>query len=355
VNSRLVAFLQLSDIEASAEMLEKIKERLNQTLPEYMQPQQFVLLETIPRTLNGKVDRNALLAILEEDQKNDSTNETVSEQPRNETETILADVWCQVLQCDEVSIHDDFFAIGGDSILSLQVIARLKKQSIKLMPRTFFDYPTIAQLAEQVTPSKSEQETEKQPPATNAQASTNQKNTDDISLESNSNNDNSSHNSNQPLQLIRAGQGNTQTAVFCLHHSGGHTREYKAMTEQFDDAILPQTKSDYLYESEFACDSIFELGLVDNESFDKEYLKLNYRTAIQSRRLIQSFRPKKNKANATVWWARNSLHANDVSPTDWQQYCAGIVSEQIIDGGHFDIIKDGMLKQSIAQSIDKTI
>ena len=64
-----------------------------------------------------------------------------AEQPRNEAEATLAAVWKEVLKLEQVGIHDSFFALGGDSILSLQVIAKARARGLKLTPKQMFDKP----------------------------------------------------------------------------------------------------------------------------------------------------------------------------------------------------------------------
>ena len=107
-------------------------------LPDYMVPV-LVTLDAIPRTLNGKIDRQAL-------PRPDKSPDKTYRAPRNEMERLLCDIWREALEADEVGIDDDFASLGGDSILSLKVIARARRQEIKLTPRLMFEYPTIERL-----------------------------------------------------------------------------------------------------------------------------------------------------------------------------------------------------------------
>src|SRR5205823_1723628 len=74
--------------------------------------------------------------------------------PRTAIERVLANIWAQVLQLDQVGVHNNFFELGGDSILSIQMIARANQAGLTLTPKHLFQYPTIAQLAAVVTPSQ---------------------------------------------------------------------------------------------------------------------------------------------------------------------------------------------------------
>ncbi|MBJ7961307.1 amino acid adenylation domain-containing protein [Bacillus cereus group sp. N28] len=118
------------------------REYLKAKLPSYMVPSGFVMMEAIPLTANGKVDREAL-PMPEEKQIN---SEAVA--PRNSNEKILATIWKQVLGVKNVGIYDNFFEIGGDSILSIQIISQASQVGLKLTPKQMFECPTIAELAQ---------------------------------------------------------------------------------------------------------------------------------------------------------------------------------------------------------------
>jgi non-ribosomal peptide synthase protein (TIGR01720 family) len=108
-----------------------------------MVPSAYVVLEALPLTTNGKLDRRALPA---PDRDRRSLEESYSP-PRTSAEQLLADIWAQVLGVKQVGIHDNFFALGGDSILSIQVIARAGQAGLHLTLRHFFQHPTVAELA----------------------------------------------------------------------------------------------------------------------------------------------------------------------------------------------------------------
>ncbi|UOE58644.1 amino acid adenylation domain-containing protein [Priestia filamentosa] len=120
------------------------REYLKAKLPSYMVPSGFVTMEAIPLTANGKVDHDALP--LPEEEKINS--ECVAPQSSNEKK--LATIWKQVLGVKRVGIYDNFFEIGGDSILSIQIISQASQVGLKFTPKQMFECPTIAELAQVV-------------------------------------------------------------------------------------------------------------------------------------------------------------------------------------------------------------
>ncbi|MBV9775389.1 MAG: amino acid adenylation domain-containing protein, partial [Gemmatimonadetes bacterium] len=136
---RLVAYLTTGDAEpTTAELREHLRERV----PEYMVPGVFVTLDALPLTSNGKVDRRALPA-----PEAGPAPERVHEAPRTATERTLLEVWSEVLRRERIGIHDDFFELGGDSILSIQVVSRARRAGVHVTPRQLFENPTVAGLA----------------------------------------------------------------------------------------------------------------------------------------------------------------------------------------------------------------
>ena len=115
---------------------------LQERLPDYMLPTAFVVLEALPLTANGKVDRQALPP-----QMARPTPDTAYVAPCSPAEQALAEIWSQVLQLDRVGVHDNFFEVGGDSILSIQVAARAQQAGLHLTPKQLFQHQTIAELA----------------------------------------------------------------------------------------------------------------------------------------------------------------------------------------------------------------
>ncbi|HEY4562708.1 MAG TPA: amino acid adenylation domain-containing protein, partial [Thermoanaerobaculia bacterium] len=119
---------------------EELRQALRERLPEAMVPAVFVPLASLPLNANGKVDRRALPAL-----EPSGAREPVA--PRTREEEILATVWAQVLRLPRVGVEDNFFALGGDSILSVQIVARARQAGLLLTVRQIFETPTVAGLA----------------------------------------------------------------------------------------------------------------------------------------------------------------------------------------------------------------
>ena len=112
---------------------------LKEKLPDYMVPAAFVLLEALPLTLNGKVDRRSL-------PEPDTARPDLAEAfvgPGTAEEKALAEIWEKILGVEKVGIRDNFFALGGDSIRSIQVQSLAKKQGLRFSLQQLFQYPTI--------------------------------------------------------------------------------------------------------------------------------------------------------------------------------------------------------------------
>ncbi|HEX9942664.1 MAG TPA: non-ribosomal peptide synthase/polyketide synthase [Thermoanaerobaculia bacterium] len=138
---RLAAYVVPKDgavLDASA-----LRAFLAPVLPEYMIPAAWVFLDALPLNPNGKVDRRTLPA---PDRSRPGTDGGWTP-PRNPTETLLAAIWAEVLGVERVGVEDDFFELGGNSLLSLQVIARAGQAGLPIHVRQLFEYPTIAELA----------------------------------------------------------------------------------------------------------------------------------------------------------------------------------------------------------------
>ncbi|MGN7825082.1 amino acid adenylation domain-containing protein, partial [Chitinophaga sp. 22536] len=137
-NKRIVAYIvPLSTIDKEA-----LTAFLKNLLPEYMVPVLFVEIEEVPLTVNGKVDRKALPdPHIETLQINDYVA------PRNGVESMLADIWQELLGIQRVGIYDNFFELGGDSINTLQIVSRLKRLGYELQPKDIFAAQHISALA----------------------------------------------------------------------------------------------------------------------------------------------------------------------------------------------------------------
>jgi amino acid adenylation domain-containing protein len=142
---RLVAYV------AGASDVEALRASLEQSLPAYMVPSAFVLLEAMPLTANGKIDRQSLPAPAY------SAGEAEYVAPRSHEESLLASLWQELLGVDQVGIHDSFFVLGGHSLLATRLIARLRADSgIELPIRALFETPTVAGLAARLEYSEDE-------------------------------------------------------------------------------------------------------------------------------------------------------------------------------------------------------
>ncbi|HSG38293.1 MAG TPA: amino acid adenylation domain-containing protein, partial [Thermoanaerobaculia bacterium] len=120
---------------------------LRDRLPEYMVPAGFLFLDALPLTANGKVDRRAL-PVFDQDAFH-ARREYVA--PRTEIEESLTAIFADVLGVEKLGVHDDFFEAGGDSLMAIRALFRIRKAvGVELPVRSFFDSPTVAQLAEEV-------------------------------------------------------------------------------------------------------------------------------------------------------------------------------------------------------------
>lgn len=122
---------------------ERIRTILKQDMPAYMIPAFIIKLPAMPLTLNGKIDRNALPA----PENSVKTPGSGYAAPRTETESLLVEIWQQILGVPQVGIHDDFFDLGGDSIQSIQVSSRLSQAGFQLEMRHWYTSQTIAELS----------------------------------------------------------------------------------------------------------------------------------------------------------------------------------------------------------------
>ncbi len=126
-----------------------IREELQKLLPEYMVPALLINLDALPLTPNGKIDRGALPP--PGDQRLELETPYVA--PRDEAERLLADIWTDVLKVGRVGIHDDFFDLGGDSILAIGVGARASQFGMELTVGDLFSQRTIAGLSARIKDS----------------------------------------------------------------------------------------------------------------------------------------------------------------------------------------------------------
>ena len=140
----LVAYIVLNDPTCATQSL---REFVKRQLPDYMIPAYWLILDNLPLTSNGKIDRRALPL------PNPELNRSIDYvAPDNPTQTAIAAIFGQVLKLEKVGINDNFFEIGGNSLQATQVISRLRESfALELPLRRLFEQPTVADLALAVT------------------------------------------------------------------------------------------------------------------------------------------------------------------------------------------------------------
>ncbi|MBD2521589.1 non-ribosomal peptide synthetase [Nostoc sp. FACHB-133] len=140
-DKRLVAYIVLNQIDASVTTLKRF---LQEKLPNYMVPAVFVILDSLPVTPNGKVDRQNLPAC---DRSRPDLEETFVA-PRNSTEATLFSIWAELLGLEQIGIDDNFFNLGGHSLIAAQMLSRIREGfQVELFFHHIFANPTIAGLA----------------------------------------------------------------------------------------------------------------------------------------------------------------------------------------------------------------
>jgi amino acid adenylation domain-containing protein/non-ribosomal peptide synthase protein (TIGR01720 family) len=141
------AGLELSAYVTGAAMLQPLREALAGLLPAHLLPTHLVHCEALPLTAHGKLDRQALRKLREAAVHGDSSDGDRYQPPLGEQEQLLAEVWRGVLGVPRVGRHDRYLGLGGDSIKSIQVLARLRAAGWNLPLKDLFRHPTIAELA----------------------------------------------------------------------------------------------------------------------------------------------------------------------------------------------------------------
>ena len=125
-------------------LVPELRKHLQGRLPDYMIPSAFVVLDGLPLTSNGKVDRQSLPA---PDQSRPELDQSYVA-PATESERAVARIWAQVLGVERIGIHDDFFELGGNSLLATQLISRMHETfQVQLPLRSIFESSTVAELA----------------------------------------------------------------------------------------------------------------------------------------------------------------------------------------------------------------
>jgi len=143
--ARLVAYVVRGRGEGEGLPALEWEQYLKARLPEAMRPWVVREVEALPLTANGKVDREELERWAASEQRVDGAGGF--EAARGEVEVLLTRIWEEVLGVSGVGIHDNFFDLGGDSILSIQIVAKANREGLSLKPRDLFRHQTIAELA----------------------------------------------------------------------------------------------------------------------------------------------------------------------------------------------------------------
>jgi acyl-coenzyme A synthetase/AMP-(fatty) acid ligase/acyl carrier protein len=158
-DQRLVAYVVMLNSTEDAKL---IREGLQRRLPEYMVPSHFVFMDALPLTPNRKVDRKRLPA----PDVRESTSAAYAP-PRTETEIQVAEIWKELLKNSRVGINDNFFDLGGHSLLVVQLQTRLRrnfKQELSLIE--LFQYPTVSSIAQLLDVNKAKAQLSNAEPAT---------------------------------------------------------------------------------------------------------------------------------------------------------------------------------------------
>ncbi|MFL9889146.1 amino acid adenylation domain-containing protein, partial [Paraburkholderia agricolaris] len=139
--TRLVAYVSArGDAESAGRLAPAtLRAALLAELPDYMVPGALVVMDALPINPNGKVDRRALPV--------PQFDREAYAAPQGDAEMALAAAWREILGIDEIGRHHNFFELGGDSILSLQIVARAREAGWKITPRQLFERQTVAELA----------------------------------------------------------------------------------------------------------------------------------------------------------------------------------------------------------------
>jgi amino acid adenylation domain-containing protein/non-ribosomal peptide synthase protein (TIGR01720 family) len=141
-DKRLAAYL-VARPGAEAPAVAVLRAHLKERLPDYMVPPIFITLDELPLTPNGKVDRRALPA--PDRNRPELGEEYVA--PRNPTEAALAAIWAETLGLERIGVHDDFFELGGDSLMVIRVVSKANKDGLGVTTKQLFQNRTIAELA----------------------------------------------------------------------------------------------------------------------------------------------------------------------------------------------------------------
>jgi amino acid adenylation domain-containing protein len=149
-HSYLSAYMTLADKaqDPGGALLDSLERHLEKKLPPYMVPARFVILDEMPLTLNGKVDRKGLMQQADANETRPVANGGIpAAEDQGPVEQALLQAFCRVLDRQDLGITDDFFRFGGDSLLAVKVAATLKQAGLSLRLEDFFAHPNVAGLA----------------------------------------------------------------------------------------------------------------------------------------------------------------------------------------------------------------
>ncbi len=141
----LAAYFTRSGDGDRSTIIPELRKFLKQQLPEFMMPSSFMVLETMPLTPNGKIDRQAL-------PKPDlAANRATYIAPRTPLEQQITNIWSHLLKLEQVGVNDNFFELGGYSLIGIQMIAKLRQTlQVELLMSNLFELPTVAELADRI-------------------------------------------------------------------------------------------------------------------------------------------------------------------------------------------------------------
>jgi amino acid adenylation domain-containing protein len=144
---KLVAYIIIKEgvtvVGDNAGLIHQWRTNLRASVPDYMVPDNFIIIDAIPMTPNGKVDKKALAA-----QEIETVQTVQYVAPRTDVEQMVADIWTELLGIERVGIHDNFFELGGHSLIAVQVMARIEKETGKRLPLAIlFENSTVEKLS----------------------------------------------------------------------------------------------------------------------------------------------------------------------------------------------------------------
>ena len=140
-NTQILAYLVVKDQEVHSDT--EVRTHLRQVLPDYMVPAHVVVLTSLPLTPNGKIDRKSL-----PDVKNVNSTVSLKGLPKKASEQLISTIWCKILQRETVDLDDNFFDLGGHSLLLTRVNEELRVQLARDIPLIhLFEYPTVRSLS----------------------------------------------------------------------------------------------------------------------------------------------------------------------------------------------------------------